>query len=458
VIGRYPSSAVVYGVVASWVAVLFVAAGWGVQLDQEWPAWRTGLSAMSLWGVNLLLLYYCIGPPFTLSRIPMLSVTFALLMTVFGSASYWATTQLFPTYHVFIERAAVFIASCTLFSLIGCIVSETCWAGTATKSWVYVWDWNRLRLVTYVLFLACVVGTFVSIRRIGYVPAVQGDPESLRVEFPAIAGIWYRLSMLGIVVGLIAGAQVCGRRATWTLWGMGVLGLVCASLYGNRFFVALPAGACVLLWNQVRSRISARTVAISFMAGVPVFALFGFWRQQDTGVSLLGPIALVLYGTLSEFRDVGWTLDFYSGPHPLLHGSTLGGLFVPLLPSAVWSVFGVDKAAVFAHSNAAVLAQEMGQFAAQRIGIYGELFMNFGWIGSFVGALLYGMVVGYLDRRFLALSDGRVVGGVVLAVIAVAILYAQVGQWNMLTSTITSSCYPILLLALFAARRLPGSA
>ena len=65
------------------------------------------------------------------------------------------------------------------------------------------------------------------------------------------------------------------------------------------------------------------------------------------------------FRSLGEFRDLGWTLDYYSGAHPLLHGSTLGGLVVPLLPSPIWSVVGVDKAAVFAHSNAAVLAQEI---------------------------------------------------------------------------------------------------
>ncbi len=446
--------AVAYGVVALWVGLLVVAAGWGAWLDQVWPAWSVAFWAAAVWGVNILLLYYAVGPPFGFSRIAMLSVVFGFLMTVVGSGSYWATIQLFPLYRVFIERAALFVAVCTLASLVGCIAIIRLGSWGTVQKWSYVWDWGRLRVLTCALLAACVLGTYMSIKKIGYVPILVGDPESLRVEFPAIAGVWLRLSMLGIVVGLIAGAQICARRANWVVWVIGASGLACASLYGNRFSIALPLGAVVLLWDQVRRRVSIRSIALGVMVGVPILALLGWWRQQDQSVLLLGPMGMVLFGTLGEFRDLGWTLDYYSGgAHALLHGSTLGGLVVPLLPNPVWAAVGVDKAAIFAHSNSAVLAQEMGQFAAQRVGLYGELFMNFGWLGALLGALLYGCVIGYLDQRFLWLRDWKAVRGIVLAVIAVAVIYAQVGQWNMLTAAITGSCYPILLIALLSARR-----
>jgi hypothetical protein len=79
--------------------------------------------------------------------------------------------------------------------------------------------------------------------------------------------------------------------------------------------------------------------------------------------------------------------------------------------------------------------------------------MNFGWAGAFLGALLYGVGLGYLDRRLMVVRDGAVVGGILLAVAGAATVYAQVGQWNMFTAAVTSCCYPVLLLALFTARR-----
>src|SRR6202007_310760 len=114
--------------------------------------------------------------------------------------------------------------------------------------------------------------------------------------------------------------------------------------------------------------IGVLTVTSALVVGLPALALLGFWRQQTGTFNALGPAALVLYGTLSEFRDLGWTMDYYSGGHALLHGSTLGGLIVPLLPTPVWSLVGIDKGQVFDYSNAAVLAQAMGQTTAQRIG------------------------------------------------------------------------------------------
>ena len=451
-----PARLVGYGVIGLWIALLGVAVGWGVQLDPAWPAWREASWALAVWGANLLLLYYVVGPPFAFSRLPLLSAIFALLMTAMGSGSYWATIQLFPRYRVPIELAALFTAVCTALSLIGCVVvARLSGLRERLAGWHYVWDWGRLRVVTYALFAVCAVGTYMSIRAIGYIPAVLGDPESLRVQFPEIAGAWFRLSMLGMVVGLIAGVQICARRANWLVWVVGALGLGCASLYGNRFFIALPVGALALLWDRVRGRVSARSVALAVGVGMPALALLYFWRQHDeTLVGRLGPLGLILYGSLNEFRDLAWTLDYYSGGgHALLGGSTLGGLIVPLFPSGVWSAVGIDKAAVFAHSNAAVLAQEMGQVTAQRVGIYGELFMNFGWAGAFLGALLYGVGLGYLDRRLMVVRDGAVVGGILLAVAGAATVYAQVGQWNMFTAAVTSCCYPVLLLALFTARR-----
>jgi len=431
------------------------ATWWGPQLDASWPAWKVGFSAAAVWGINLLVLYYGVGPPFAISRVPMLSALFGFLMTVFGSGNYWATTHIFPLYRVFIERAALFVSLCTLLSLLSCVCLSR-WAGPShtPARGLFVWNWARTRLLTYAMLIACLVGTYVSIRRIGFVPLLEGDPDSLRFTFPALAGIWLRLStQVGIVVALMAGVQICARRGNGLIWIAGLSGIVCASMYGNRFFAALPIGAILLLWDQVRNRVSIRIGGIAFLVGVPILALLGYWRYQAAPSEVLSPMMLVLFGTLMEFRDLGWTMDYYSVGHPLLHGSTLGGVFMPFLPSPAWSALGVDKAAVYANSNAVVLGQQMWQLTPQRVGLYGELFMNFGWMGAFLGALMYGALLAYVDRRVCALRSGEPVRAIVLAVVAVALIYAQIGQWDMDVTAVTSTCYPILLLAVVSARR-----
>jgi len=446
---------VVVGVL--WMGLLVVAIGKGSWLDTAWPGWSRAFWAAAVWGVNGLLLRYGIGPPFEVGRVPVLSLTFALLMTVFGCASYWATVQLYPEYRVEIERAALLVAVCTALSLVtATALLRLPNAGTGRYAQWFVWNWSRLTAVTYLLFLVAVVGTVLAIKRIGYIPILSGDPESLRIEFPTIGGIWYRLSMLGGVVALLAGIQVCARRASLGLWGIGLISLAMVGLYGPRFFVVLPLGAIVLIWDRVRGRIPWPALGLSFTIVVPVLAALFFVRQRDPEpLAVLGPVGLVLYGTLGEFRDLGWVLDHYEDPARLQHGETMGSVIVPILPTVAWAALGIDKDAIFARNSANILADEMGRDTGQRVGIYGELYMNFGWAGAMVGASLYGLLLGYLDRRFRHLRETGAVSASLVGLAAATTIFAQIGQLNMFTATLVSYGYPILGVAFIAARRVP---
>lgn len=453
-VSRPRSRGVIQLAIAIWLLEVGTAAFWGSSLDNSWPHWRVGFVAVAVWPLSLIILYYGVGPPFALSRLPMLSTVFGFISTVLGCTNYWATTHRFPEYRVYIERAALFVALCTLLSLVGCLVVQRRPISPPRQPRTFVWNWARLRLVTYALAVVSVVGTYESVQRIGYVPLLTGDPESMRLTFAATAGVWLRLSTQGgILLALLAGAQICGRRGGWDVWLAGIIGLLCASAYGNRFFAALPVGATLLLWDRVRQQVKLPLLGFGFLFGVPVLALIGFWRYQDAPLDVLNPFMLVLWGTLMEFRDLAWAMDYYSGGHALLHGSTVGSLFMPILPGPVWSVMGIDKAAVYAQSNAVVLGQEMWQTTPQRIGIYGEFFINFWWVGAFIGAIVYGLLIGYVDRQILRLDKPGAVRAMILAVVGVVLVYAQIGQWDMDVTAVTSTAYPILLVALFAARR-----
>ena len=169
-------------------------------------------------------------------------------------------------------------------------------------------------------------------------------------------------------------------------------------------------------------------------------------------MALLGPVGLLVYGTLGEFRDLGWALDYYALGDRFLNGGTLGSVVVPLLPAPLWALVGIDKGAIYAQNSASILADAMGQTTGQRIGAYGEFFMNFGWGGALVGAALYGVLLGYLDDRF-ARIDARQVAGIFFALAVATAVFAQIGQLNMFTSTLTGFGYPLALVVLVAARR-----
>jgi hypothetical protein len=436
-----------------WVALGAAGAAAGPGLSLAWPAWPWAFGAAALWGVNALLVAYGIGRPLRVSRPPILAAVFALAMTVLGSGSYWATIQLYPAYRVSIERAAWLVAACTAVALAAVVAAQRLTRSAATADRARLeWDWSRLGAVTLIVFAAAALGTVAAVRRIGYVPVLSGDPASARVDFPGIGGIWYRLSMLGGVAAILVAVQAAARRASGAQYLVGLASLGMVGVYGPRFFVVLPLAVALLLWDRLRTPLRLGRAAILLAVAAPLLAVLGYWRSQDQSVRLPGPAGLLLYGTLGEFRDLGWTIDYYSLGDRFAHGATLGSLIVPLLPSPVWSVVGIDKASIYARDSATLLADAMGQTTGQRVGAYGEFFMNFGWAGAIAGAILYGVLLSFLDRRSRRLEGAHVAGVFLCLTIATAV-FAQIGQLNMFTSTLTGLGYPLALVVLVAARR-----
>jgi len=413
--------------------------------------WAFG--AVAVWALNLLILRCGLGQPLRLGRAPVLAAGFAFLMTLFGSGSYWATTLLYPWYRVGITRAAFLVAVCTAVALAAAAAVVRLRRREHQQSRPALeWRWSRLRVVTYLVFVVAAVGTAVTIHRIGYVPILTGDPTAARVQFPAIGGVWYRVSMIGGVVAMLVAVQAAARRATPVLYAIGAASLVLVGVYGARFFVALPLGVAVLLWDRVRSPLPLWRIALVLVLSAPVLGAVGYWRSRDATIRRLPPIGLLFYGTFGEFRDLAWAVDNYGDCASFLHGRTLGSAVVPLLPTPVWRVVGVDKVAVYDRNSATFVADAMGESTGQRIGAYGEFYMNFGWVGAIVGAVLYGLLLGALDQRDRQTAP-EAVPGIFLALVLATTVFAQIGQLNMFTSTLTGYGYPIVLAALLAARR-----
>jgi hypothetical protein len=449
-----PSAATLKGVVGLWAVLAASACWWAATLSEVWRDWSLAFAAVAIWGLNILLFVYGLGGRRSISSVPFLGVVMALAMTIIGSANYWAATQLYPSYQVEVERAALFIAVCTCVSLIAMVVvSRALPQGGGKAGPSLKWQWPRVRFLTYVLFLVSFIGTVVSVRRIGYIPILVGDPTSARVEFPAIGGVWYRLSMLGGAVAMLVGTLAAARQATPAIYAVGIASLVSVGLYGPRFFVALPLGVGILMWDRMRNSLRIRRIAGAVVFAVPLLALGGYLRQRDPSASVLGPIGLVAYFAFVEFRELAWALEHYGGTGRFLLGGTLGSAIVPLLPSPIWAVLGIDKPTIYAHGSAAVLADAMGADSGQRIGAYGEFFINFGWTGAIVGAALYGVLIAYLDRWFHS-TGSQHVRGVFLALTIASAVFAQIGQLDLFTSTLTGFGYPLALIALLASRRL----
>lgn len=422
-------------------------------LDLVWPNWPWAFGAVAVWVGIAVVLVRGYGPPFLVSRPPFLVAAFALVVSILGTGNHWATSQLFPTSRVDIEFAAWFFAVCSATALMAGLVVRP-FLRPVRAAPALEWVWPRLEIAMLVTVALAAIGTVMTLRRIGYIPILTGDPAAARVLFPVLGGVWYRLSMLGVVSALLAGALVAARQASARTYVAGLVSLLLVSVYGPRFFTALPLGVAVLLWDRLRARLTMTRLLIWSTVAIPALALLGYLREGDPSSSLIGPVGLILYGSFSEFRDLAWVLEYYGFGDRFLHGQTFGSAIVPLLPQEVWAVGGIDKMQIYAQSSAAALADVMGRSQGQRIGLFGECFINYGWLGALAGAAVLGTVVGYLDTRWLPAGAAQV-RTLWLGLLGALFAFALIGQLDMLTSTLTGVGYPLALAVLFAARRSP---
>jgi hypothetical protein len=399
------------------------------------------------------------GLPLRFTRPSVLVGAMAIAMVTFGSWSYYATTQFFPHFHAPIDRALVFAAVGLGAAALGVRLTRVL---PAREPRAVRWSWTPapLDLAIWILLALCVVGTLASIARIGYIPILRGDIREERLYYAAQAGPFFRMSLLGTSAAILGGVRwlAFGRSS---LAALSVpLGLLCTSLYGPRFFPFVALGVLFICYDSFVRRVTPRNLAIG-LGIVVALGIGGAIRRERAGtfvfdrpgVSIDARTAALAVGYVSvpEFRDFAWSLDYFADPARRLHGSTLGGAIVPLLPGRVWSLVGVDKEALYSRDSATLMAEILQVDTGIRIGIMGELYMNFGLAGIAVGMLLFGLFVGWLDRRLGAASllDPLVP---LYALVTLVSVFALIGILNMFASSVVLFGWPLLLAAFLGAR------
>ncbi|HEX2780953.1 MAG TPA: O-antigen polysaccharide polymerase Wzy, partial [Gemmatimonadaceae bacterium] len=230
------------------------------------------------------------------------------------------------------------------------------------------------------------------------------------------------------------------------------IGLLAVSLFGQRFFPIVAIGSLVVWRDLCIRRVRLRHLAIG--AALALGLLITLSIHRSGGTPSLATLETVGYFAFAEFRDFAWSLGYFADPAYRLHGATIPGAIVPVLPGAAWSLVGVDKDALFALNSADVMAALSGAPVGIRVGLIGELYMNFGTLGVAIGMVLFGMLLVWLDRRMLG-SDSSDPFAPLLAVTCVLVVFTLVGQLNMFASSINAFGYPIIATGILAARRRP---
>lgn len=215
-------------------------------------------------------------------------------------------------------------------------------------------------------------------------------------ELRPIFNFWYAVVPFCAIVLILWGFAKKQRLILW----IGIFVLLLGLIGGTRTTVILTAVTIAIIIAQVHR--FRRMWAMVGGAAVMLIAAIGMKSLRDSSVSdqisFGRQISSTLYnGDISDLREFAWIL---SGFKPEVWADFLWGrtylagylAFVPAYLSSFRTEYG------FGRVSAQFAGLDPAFHSGLRPPIFGELYVNFGYVGVAVGALLYGALVGRLMR------------------------------------------------------------
>ncbi|GIL38074.1 O-antigen polymerase [Roseiterribacter gracilis] len=214
-----------------------------------------------------------------------------------------------------------------------------------------------------------------------------------RPELRPIFNLWYEVVPFCAIVLILWGVAAKKRTTLWI--GVAVLGL--GFIGGTRTTViltAVTAGICVAMVHRLR-----RTWLLIFgaVALLGVAVLMKQLRDGDVSqqISFGRQLSSTFYnGDISDLREFAWTLSGFDD-QSFYYGRTYVAGWLAFIPSYISdfrTTYGIGRV------TARLAGLDPDFHSGLRPPVFGEPYLNFGWVGVILGGLWYGFVVGRLMR------------------------------------------------------------
>lgn len=110
------------------------------------------------------------------------------------------------------------------------------------------------------------------------------------------------------------------------------------------------------------------------------------------------------------------------------NGSTIFSVVLNSIPKQIYSIFDFDKQNYRIYS-AYILSDIWGADTGQRAGIWGEFYLNFGYLGLIGCFVLFGFIVRYFDLIFISTSKNRKDKILILSYVYSLFVFSILGAW-----------------------------
>ncbi len=299
---------------------------------------------------------------------------------------------------------------------------------------------NQLFKVAVLFYLLGFGFLFVEWRLFGQLQSYSGRLVSptgtLRPTLPMVH-VWTQLVGPATLMTLVLSRRGFVLLKTSSLRFFLALTATWYLLWGNRANFLMLAVGCLIIWSEVPDasgsrRVGLKPILVLCLAAATMFALtalrahWDFSRARAEGLSGLRE---QVGASLDMFRELRHTVEFFPRHVDFLYGYSFYGLVSSVVPRILWpeKPVGVGKLASILYDR--------NPDSSIGPSLVGELYANFGTLGSLFGMVLFGAVVGSVCRWY-----GRQRGDGAALVVYIQLLWSMAAE---VRGDILDATYPL---------------
>lgn len=375
--------------VVSWLVAFGIAAGFLVRQAAQGRPVSTTTYAVLFWFILPILLQY----PFT----------FSPLNIVFSTGP-----KVYDAYVPYVDRALLAsLAGMAAFVVARVSVSGRARAFAPVRLVRYgIAGWTSSALIWLSLgVVTMLLAPFALMSFAGLADGAAGA-RAVALRVPAIRPLYHIVAtVLPILLSMVL--LLAHERRRRSLWVVALLLFGLATLTGSRaaaFTGVLTAVLATLAHRSLHRDVPRRTLVRYALLAVPAMLLILYLGEIRHGrfnplTTVANFASLLLYGNnFSDLRDFAWVLAYWN--EELFLGRTqLAGVLglIPTVLSSFRAEWGFGR--VTTNMTGITFGEVDASHPGLRPGMFGESYLNFGFVGVIAAGLLLGWICARLDAH-----------------------------------------------------------
>jgi len=327
------------------------------------------------------------------------------------------------------------------------------------KIYYFSWDWQKFDFMLFALTCIASFFTLYAVFRLGYIPIMKGNIDRDRFYYYTIVGAWpLKLARLWLVIYIIGFFKLLKNIRTYKrlIFRENILLLfllmccfVFDSFYGDRIDLFVMVVFSIVMANKYLWRVKNIHIAIIVLSGILIGNMIQYQRTKSYKVFT---IEKILGTTFNEFHAFSYAVQEFPN-NSFLKGKAFYAAFLNFFPQVVLSAFNIDKKNLSReYSSAGVMGKIFGHYMGVRIGIIGEGYINFGYVGILIIPFISGLLFGFIENIFICTKLFDIKDLIIAYAISIMI-FLPLAQFDGLVALFMYNIYIIFALVILFAKK-----